>query len=48
MTSARKKSEGVCDKCARQPDCEYKAAEVTLVLLRCLDFSAKENSKEEK
>lgn len=48
MTSARKKSEGLCDRCVKQSDCEYKPGEGTLVLLRCLDFSAREGSEEKK
>lgn len=48
MSSAKKKSEVLCDKCAKQSDCEYKQTEGTMVLLRCLDFVAKENSGEKK
>lgn len=43
-----KKSEGLCDKCTRQNDCENKPTERALALLRCLDFAAKENSQEKK
>lgn len=48
MSSAKKKSEGLCSKCAKQSDCEYKPAEGILVLLRCLDFISKEAGEEKK
>jgi len=48
MTSAKKKPEELCDRCANQSKCDNKPAEGALVLLRCLDFAAKEGSEEKK
>lgn len=46
MSSAKKSSERLCSKCIRKSDCEYKLSESSLVLLRCVDFAAEENSEE--
>lgn len=40
MSSAKKKAETLCNKCAKKSDCDYKLKEDTLVLVRCLDFAA--------
>lgn len=48
MPSAKKKSEGLCNKCAKKSTCEYKLGEGTLALIRCLDFIAKEHGEEKK
>lgn len=46
MSSAKKKPEELCDKCAKKSDCDSKPKEGTMVLVRCLDFVAKENIEE--
>lgn len=48
MSSARKKPETLCNKCAKQSDCGYKLKEGAQILVRCLDFVAIEKEEEKK
>lgn len=45
MSSAKKKSENICDRCSKKSECEYKTTENSMVIIRCLDFTEKENTK---
>lgn len=48
MSSAKKKFEEICDKCAKKRDCDYKPSSNTMVLIRCLDFIAPESEEKKK
>lgn len=45
MSSAKKKTESLCGKCAKKTDCDTKLKDNNLILVRCLDFVAEESTE---